>query len=669
MHDDEHEKAKRQRLMPPPKAAPVGLLAAQRTAIAEAEAEGLVLEPGSGVSGYKGVELRTGRTGVSGYSAALYRDKRRTHLGTYGTAEEAALVYSRAVAAASRPYSRAAAGAETPSRELASSSSAAAMDPPALTHRATSAATSFGTAEEAQAAFKQRQEVEAEDLSFTCKCASHICSCQQYQSWSPERRRRYRSRMEGLTLQADFVRGHMTVTRLGELIEELTEFMALSHNPEQATQKLAAVELSLLSLADFILTGGLIAPELLTAVLEVGFMSPDLGVSLGVLSSRTAGFRPAVTKAARSGGTSELRDLLARTAVDVKQRGLWDTSVDSTGALEHTATFLVQVATELYDEVHLCEPAFCNQLRAAKSAGSRRLRQYAQHSTATHIAVERPVARAVDAARSGNSSRSTNAGHLSSMTLADTTTSQNLGFLLGGGGVRGPSGPGPLVPPAPPPFKPDDPATGSAATASSRSGFGATCVAAAASFDSAFAHRLRSNTGHTLSTVRGELDVMSAADQSGVVEALRSSLRLIGAGARLEDVCTARAGQSGPGETLDAALTSYPPFGDIDLGTGEPCVRKAIEDGEAAAAGPGPQDDGARRQRSRHAIRARLAAHAEMKAAAAAAAQAAPGHALMVVVSRKMCQNCLASMGVVAKTLKRTIFVLAPGDHCVRIFE
>ena len=58
-----------------------------------------------------------------------------------------------------------------------------------------------------------------------------------------------------------------------------------------------------------------------------------------------------------------------------------------------------------------------------------------------------------------------------------------------------------------------------------------------------------------------------------------------------------------------------------------------------------------------------------MKAAAAAAAHAAPGHALMVVVSRKMCKNCLASMGVLAKTLKRTIFVLAPGDHCVRIFE
>ena len=663
MHDDEHEKAKRQRLMPLPKAAPVGLLAAQRAAIAEAEAEGLVLEPGSGVSGYKGVALRTYPSGASGYSAALNSDKRRIQLGTYGTAEEAALVYSRAVAAASRPYSRAAAGAETPSRELASSSSAAAMDPPARTHRATSAATSFGTAEETQAAFKQRQEVEAEDLSFTCECASHICSCQQYQSWSPERRRRYRSRMEGLTLQADFVRGHMTVTRLGELIEELTEFMALSHNPEQATQKLAAVELSLLSLADFILTGGLIAPELLTAVLEVGFMSSDLGVSLGVLSSRTAGFRPAVTKAARSGGTSKLRDLLARTAVDVKQYRLWDTSVDPTGALEHTATFLVQVATELYDEVRLCEPAFCNQLRAAKSAGFKRLGQYAQHSTATHIAVERPVARAVDAARSGNSSRSTNAGHLSSMILADITTSLNLG------GARRPSGPGPLVPPAPPPFKPDDPATGSAATASGPPGIGAVCVAAAASFDSAFAHRLRSNTGHTLSTVRGELDVMSAADQSGVVEALRSSLRLIGAGARLEDVCTARAGQSGPGETLDAALTSYPPFGDIDLGTGEPCVRKAIEDGEAAAAGPGPQDDGARRQRSRHAIRARLAAHAEMKAAAAAAAQAAPGHALMVVVSRKMCQNCLASMGVVAKTHKRTIFVLAPGDHCVRVFE
>ena len=378
-------------------------------------------------------------------------------------------------------------------------------------------------------------------------------------------------------------------------------------------------------------------------------------------------WRANVASPARTGATSKLRDLLARTAADLEQHGLWDTSVDPTAALEQTAAFLVQAANELYDQVFLYEPKFCAALQLRASAGTKRLQQHAQSSAAAHIAVARPVARVVGAARPSNSSRSTNAGPLSGTTLVDNTTSLNRGLLRGGGG--GSSGSGILLPPAPPPPKPDDPATGSAATASSRSGFGATCVAAAASFDTAYASKLRSNTGHTLSTVRGELDAMSDADQTGVVEGLLSSLALIGAVTRREDVHTARAGQSGPSETLNAALTSYPPFDDIDLGTGEPCVRKAIEDGDAAAAGPGPQDDGARRQRYRRAIRARLAAHAEMKAAAAAAAHAAPGHALMVVVSRKMCKNCLASMGVLAKTLKRTIFVLAPGDHCVRIFE
>ena len=62
-------------------------------AIAQAAAEGLTLEPSSaGTSGYKGVNLQRG---LNTYGAYVRRAGKQVHLGSFVTAEEAALAYAR----------------------------------------------------------------------------------------------------------------------------------------------------------------------------------------------------------------------------------------------------------------------------------------------------------------------------------------------------------------------------------------------------------------------------------------------------------------------------------------------------------------------------------------------------------------------------------------------
>ena len=58
--------------------------------MAQAAAEGLTLQSGSGVTGYKGV-----RFNGSLYAARKTRAGKQVYLGSYATAEEAALAYAR----------------------------------------------------------------------------------------------------------------------------------------------------------------------------------------------------------------------------------------------------------------------------------------------------------------------------------------------------------------------------------------------------------------------------------------------------------------------------------------------------------------------------------------------------------------------------------------------
>ena len=62
-------------------------------AVAQAVAEGLTLQPSSaGATGYKGVNVQRGQ---NTYGAYVRRAGKQVHLGSYVTAEEAALVYAR----------------------------------------------------------------------------------------------------------------------------------------------------------------------------------------------------------------------------------------------------------------------------------------------------------------------------------------------------------------------------------------------------------------------------------------------------------------------------------------------------------------------------------------------------------------------------------------------
>ena len=77
-------------------------------ALQQAEVEGLALEPSSNAVGFKGVGLSSS-TGPKPYSVQVARDGRKVYLGSFVTAEEAALCYARSVAAHSKAVVAAAA--------------------------------------------------------------------------------------------------------------------------------------------------------------------------------------------------------------------------------------------------------------------------------------------------------------------------------------------------------------------------------------------------------------------------------------------------------------------------------------------------------------------------------------------------------------------------------
>ena len=87
-----------------------------KEARARAAMEGLTLEPSTNTSGYKGV----GKVSCNSYRAEVERSGKRTHLGSFVTAEEAALVVTRAIG-----NTRTVAPSAPPSRTTASHQKAA----------------------------------------------------------------------------------------------------------------------------------------------------------------------------------------------------------------------------------------------------------------------------------------------------------------------------------------------------------------------------------------------------------------------------------------------------------------------------------------------------------------------------------------------------------------
>ena len=80
-------------------AAAPGLTAEE--ALRQAEVEGLTLQPSNNVVGFKGVSFNSGRP--KPYKAEVRRGSKRVHLGCFATAEEAALCYTRDIAANGAP--------------------------------------------------------------------------------------------------------------------------------------------------------------------------------------------------------------------------------------------------------------------------------------------------------------------------------------------------------------------------------------------------------------------------------------------------------------------------------------------------------------------------------------------------------------------------------------
>ena len=69
-------------------------------ALRQAAAEGLTLQPGDGKSGFKGVAFRNKSCKGRPYEAQVKRDGKVVSLGSFATAEEAALWYARAAPSA-----------------------------------------------------------------------------------------------------------------------------------------------------------------------------------------------------------------------------------------------------------------------------------------------------------------------------------------------------------------------------------------------------------------------------------------------------------------------------------------------------------------------------------------------------------------------------------------
>jgi len=226
--------------------------------------------------------------------------------------------------------------------------------------------------------------------------------------------------------------------------------------------------------------------------------------------------------------------------------------------------------------------------------------------------------------------------------------------------------------PEPPPPPPDDGGGGGvqkAATNNRRSPLYASCFAAAAAVPARVAQAIgQFKNWPEAKEISSEHAAASPADNAAQSRLLRRVLDL--GGLRWADaeheVHEARAGCSGPANQVEAACDCYLSFCQMTLNTCEPCVEKALKDGEDAAAqarlSPGADPERARRD----AIRLRMASHAEMKAVASAAKDCgAPGDAIVVFVSRPMCANCRKALAFFAEQNDRLVIVFASGKDTV----
>jgi hypothetical protein len=73
----------------------MGPSGAAEAAVRQAEAEGLTLQPSDNNSGYRRVQKDCRHDLPKPFYATVWRDSKHVHLGSFATAEEAALVYAR----------------------------------------------------------------------------------------------------------------------------------------------------------------------------------------------------------------------------------------------------------------------------------------------------------------------------------------------------------------------------------------------------------------------------------------------------------------------------------------------------------------------------------------------------------------------------------------------
>ena len=224
--------------------------------------------------------------------------------------------------------------------------------------------------------------------------------------------------------------------------------------------------------------------------------------------------------------------------------------------------------------------------------------------------------------------------------------------------------------PQPPPPPPDDGSgegVQKAATNNRRSPLFASCFAAAAAVPARVARAIQQyEVWPEAEAISSDHAAASPADKGAQTRLLRRVLGLGGLRGADHHIHEARAGSSGPADQVEAACACYMSFCQLTLDTCEPCVKKALEDGDDAAAraqlSPGADPDLARRD----AIRLRMACHAEVKAAASAATDcAAPGDAIVLFVSRPMCANCQKALAFFAKQNDRLVIVFASGKDPV----
>jgi len=73
----------------------MGQSGAAEAAVRQAEAEGLTLQPSDNIAGYRGVRKDSRHDLSKPFYASVRRDSKKVHLGSFATAEEAALTYAR----------------------------------------------------------------------------------------------------------------------------------------------------------------------------------------------------------------------------------------------------------------------------------------------------------------------------------------------------------------------------------------------------------------------------------------------------------------------------------------------------------------------------------------------------------------------------------------------